>query len=390
MASAGGLAFTAAERMVDRVHRHAADVRPLAQPPAAARLADRHVLVIEIADLADRREALYVDLANFARRHLDRRVLAFLRHELHRRPGAARDLSAFPRPQLHVVEQRAERDVLQRQRIPRQDVGVLTGDDRVADLQAEGLQDVTLLAVGVGQERDPSRPVRVVLDRRHRRRNVALVALEVDDPVHSFVAAAAPPRRQMPRVVSAAGAVHRLDERLVGFLRRDLVERLDGLKPLTGRRGIELADRHLRALQELWHLLPFAQFHVGLLPVGPAPGIAALPLDLAVRDARTQTLDLRAEQLLDGALDLGLVRVRRDVEHDRPSVLAKDRRLLGNQRPADDICELHLFTLRWGPTPSACHASPLARRDFSRRLSATSTVAGEAAAPTLATPALPA
>src|SRR5262249_59604534 len=100
MASARGLAFTAAERVVDRVHRHAADVRTLAEPPAAAGLADRHVLVIEIADLADGREALHVDLANLARRHLDRGVLAFLRDHLHERSGAARDLAALAGLQL--------------------------------------------------------------------------------------------------------------------------------------------------------------------------------------------------------------------------------------------------------------------------------------------------
>src|SRR5262245_50401560 len=54
------LAFAAAERVVDGVHRDAADVRPDAEPAAAARLADRHVLVIEIAGLAGRRGALDV------------------------------------------------------------------------------------------------------------------------------------------------------------------------------------------------------------------------------------------------------------------------------------------------------------------------------------------
>ena len=103
VAAARGLAFTAAERVVDRVHRDAAHVRPLPEPAAAAGLADRHVLVIEVADLADRREALDVDLADLARRHLDRRVLAFLGHHLHARSGAARDLAALARPQLHVV-----------------------------------------------------------------------------------------------------------------------------------------------------------------------------------------------------------------------------------------------------------------------------------------------
>src|SRR6185436_8778148 len=72
MAAARGLALAAAERVVDRVHRDAAHVRPLAEPPAPPRLADRDVLVIEVADLADRGEALHVDLANLARRHLHR------------------------------------------------------------------------------------------------------------------------------------------------------------------------------------------------------------------------------------------------------------------------------------------------------------------------------
>src|SRR5260370_30451085 len=98
MASAGRLALAAAQRMVDRVHRDAADVRPDAEPAAASGLADRHVLVIDVADLADRREALHVDLADLARRHLDRRGVAFLGDELHPRPGADRDLAAAPRP----------------------------------------------------------------------------------------------------------------------------------------------------------------------------------------------------------------------------------------------------------------------------------------------------
>src|SRR5438874_495237 len=83
-------------------HRHAPHMRPPAEPAAASRLADRHVLVIEVADLPDRGEALDVNLPDLARRHLHRRVLAFLRDDLHTRPGAARDLSAFARLELHV------------------------------------------------------------------------------------------------------------------------------------------------------------------------------------------------------------------------------------------------------------------------------------------------
>src|SRR5687767_11051561 len=93
MAAARRLAFAAAERMVDRVHRHAAHVRLLAQPAAAPGLADRHVLVVDVADLADRRQAVGVDLPDLPRRHLDRGVAGFLGHQLHRRAGAAGDLA---------------------------------------------------------------------------------------------------------------------------------------------------------------------------------------------------------------------------------------------------------------------------------------------------------
>src|SRR5262247_713503 len=100
MAAARRLALTAAERVIDRVHRDAAHVRPDAEPAAAAGLADRHVLVIEIADLPDRRVALDVDLARLARGHLHRREGPFLGDHLHTRSGAARDLAAAAGPQL--------------------------------------------------------------------------------------------------------------------------------------------------------------------------------------------------------------------------------------------------------------------------------------------------
>src|SRR5206468_1299418 len=57
MAAALGLALAPAVRMVDRVHRRAAHGRPLAEPAAAARFPDRHVLMVGVPDLADRRTA---------------------------------------------------------------------------------------------------------------------------------------------------------------------------------------------------------------------------------------------------------------------------------------------------------------------------------------------
>src|SRR6185503_12060077 len=187
MAAAGGLAFTAAKRVVHRVHRHATHVRALAEPPAPSGLAVRHVLVIDVADLSDGRDALDVDLANLARRHLHRGVLALARHQLHPRSGAAGNLATLAGTQLDVVNRRAEWDVLQRQAVARQDVDVVARQHGIAYLHPERMQDVALLTVGVRHERDARRSIRVVLDRLDLARDVLLVALEVDDAVQTLV-----------------------------------------------------------------------------------------------------------------------------------------------------------------------------------------------------------
>src|SRR6185369_8036963 len=96
----------------------------------------------------------------------------------------------------------------------------------------------------------------------------------------------------------------------------------------------------LRAFQEFRHLRALAKLDVRLLPVRAAAGEPSLPLDLPVRDAGADALDLRAEQLLDRALDLDLVGAGRHLEHDRAAVLAQDRRLLGGGRPTDHNSQL--------------------------------------------------
>src|SRR5438094_6844174 len=122
----------------------------------------------------------------------------------------------------------------------------------------------------------------------------------------------------------------------------------------------------LRTLEEFRHLLAFAQRDVRLLPIGSAAGEAALPLDLAVRDARANAVDFRAEQLLDRAPDLHLVRVRRDLKDDRPPVLALNRGLLCNQRPSNDVGELHFSLSRGAPPPLDDAAGASASCSFSK------------------------
>src|SRR5205807_118450 len=103
----------------------------------------------------------------------------------------ANELTALAGAQLDVVNLRPQRDVADGQRVPGQDVGLRAAHHGLADFQSGGRDDVALLAVEVGDERDVGRAVRVVLDLRDAAGHARLVALEVDDAVEALVAAAA-------------------------------------------------------------------------------------------------------------------------------------------------------------------------------------------------------
>ena len=76
------------------------------------------------------------------------------------------------------MHQRAGRDVLERQRVAGLDVGGRAGLDHGADAEALRGDDVGLGAVDVVEQRDPRRPVGVVLDRGDLGGNTVLVRLK--------------------------------------------------------------------------------------------------------------------------------------------------------------------------------------------------------------------
>src|SRR5207245_541626 len=136
------LALTTAVRVVDRVHRRAAHRRALAEPAAAAGLADRHVLMLDVADLPHGRAAGEQHAAHLARGETQSRVTAVLRDELHTGAGGASQLAALGRLELDVVDERAGGDVVERQGVAGLDVGVAAGLHVRADTHARGREDV--------------------------------------------------------------------------------------------------------------------------------------------------------------------------------------------------------------------------------------------------------
>src|SRR5205823_1080724 len=109
-------------RVVDRVHGGPARLWPLALVAVAARLADRDVLMVRVADRADARARVDRDHAHLARGEPQRGPVSLLRHELDRGPGRAADLAAAAGHELDVVDRRAGRDRAERQAVARLDV----------------------------------------------------------------------------------------------------------------------------------------------------------------------------------------------------------------------------------------------------------------------------
>ena len=88
------------------------------------------------------------------------------------------------------MDNRTEGDLAQVKGVAHVGLDALAGEDFLADLQAGRRDDVALLAVLVEHKGDAGGTVRVVFDGLHNARDTILVALEVDDSVHSLMAAA--------------------------------------------------------------------------------------------------------------------------------------------------------------------------------------------------------
>src|SRR5437879_298431 len=362
------LALAAAHRVVDGVHHRAAHRRAKAEPAHPARLTDRYVLVVEVAHLPDRRHAVDRHHPHFARRQLERRPLALLRQELRLRAGAPAHLRAAARLELHVVNERADRDVAERQRVARQDVGLRPRHDRVAHFEAERRDDVALLAVTVVEQCEPCGAVGIILDPRHARRDAELLASEVHRAEHALRPAAAVAHGDTPvRIASARPSLGR-EQALLRLLPGDFLGR-DVREVPAGRRGrLDGADSHDRSgsLDQL-DLMARLERHDRLLPVPPPALKASHPLELPLERRGPDRRDLDVEHRLDGGADLDLVGVRPHAECDSVVLFLLTHALLGHERADQDLASRarHCSDLRgagrlrgW-PAPGATRLRPL-------------------------------
>src|SRR5215813_7340334 len=96
IAAARSLSFATSVRMVHRVHRHAAHMRPNSLPAGATRFAERNVFMLDVPDLTYRRATLNRDAPDFPGRHTQLCISAFFGQQLGERSGRAGHLPTFP------------------------------------------------------------------------------------------------------------------------------------------------------------------------------------------------------------------------------------------------------------------------------------------------------
>src|SRR6185503_18858602 len=219
----GGLAFAATQRVIDRVHRDAADRRALALPSGTPRLAELDELVLGVAHGAHGGLAGGGHEPGLSGGKPEGGHRALLGHELHARARRACHLGAGARLQLDRVHDRADRDVAQRQRVAGADLGVGPREQSVALAHAVGRDDVALLAVDVVEQGDPRGAVRVVLDVGDLRGHAVLVAAEVDHSVPALGTPALVPSRDATVHVATRLVATLGDQRLLGAVAGELV-----------------------------------------------------------------------------------------------------------------------------------------------------------------------
>src|SRR5271166_2433200 len=154
MASTGRLPLATAERVVDRVHGDTTGLGPDSLPTIPAGLADLDQLGLGVPHRTECSPAVDRDPPHLGRRQPESRENALLRDQLHAHAGTAGEFAALAGTQLDVVDGRTDRDVAQRERVPRADLRALPRLEAIADLDLGRRQDVALLAVDIVEQCD--------------------------------------------------------------------------------------------------------------------------------------------------------------------------------------------------------------------------------------------
>ena len=154
-----GLTLTTTVRVVVRVHYGTANSRTNAEVTSSTSLTEVNVLVVEVRNGTDRSHAVDCNVSQLAAGKTDKSHAVLLSHELSHVTSRTNHLSALTGVHLDVVDNGTNRDISQCKSVAGLDISVAACANGVADLQAVRSDDISLLAVLIGNESDESRSV---------------------------------------------------------------------------------------------------------------------------------------------------------------------------------------------------------------------------------------
>ena len=177
-----GLTFTAAVRVVTRVHDRTADCRADTLVTGLTGFTDLDGIMLNVTDLTDSRLAVEADDPDLTGGEADLSLTVFLSDELSENACRADELCALAGVKLDVVDKSTDRDICYRESVARLDVGGLTGVKDGTVGNSERSYDIALVAGFVLKQGDISGAVGVVLNADNGVGS-RIRALIVDDPV---------------------------------------------------------------------------------------------------------------------------------------------------------------------------------------------------------------
>src|SRR5579864_700958 len=290
------LAFTTTVWVIDRVHCNATHRRADAAPAVRASLTDLTEAMLFVAHFTNRRAALNVNAADFARTQTNLRVGTFTSQQHRRRASRTRHLRALARQHFDAVDRRTDRNVADRQRIACPDRSFRTRHQLLANRHTLRSDDVLALAVCVQNQRDVRATVRIVLKTFDLCRNAVLVATEIDDTVVMLMTTTFVTRGDVPIVVAAGGRGLRVEQRCERLaLMQFLVDHLDH-RAATRRSRLNFNDCHdyLASASKLISWPGFRQtyaFFTSLRLPMKRPKRLALPFETSTLTELTSTLN---------------------------------------------------------------------------------------------------
>jgi len=200
--------------------------------------------MLDMAHLTNGGITILENQPDLSGRKFDMGVLPLLRHQLTRSPRTTDDLSAFSYLQFDVVDEGPRWNIAKREGIARLDVGCGACDHFIPYLDLGRGQNISFLSVGIVEQSDSRRPIRIVLNGSHLGGNLFLVPLEINEAILPLMTSSPVPGCNPSMAVSAPPLLQRDEKALLGSRRSYLLECGNRLEPFCRRSWFIALDAH--------------------------------------------------------------------------------------------------------------------------------------------------